>query len=135
MWEEWKTTYLVHKLVHQDPRWMNGYSVVKMAIYNNAALANTYFSEAPLGVLTPGAYADLIFVDYNPFTPMNAGNLPWHIIFGFHESMITTTIVAGQILMRDRKILTLDVAAISAKARELAPQVWERYQDFVGTYQ
>ncbi|MFN2237010.1 MAG: hydrolase, partial [Anaerolineales bacterium] len=78
--------------------------------------------------------ADLIFVDYNPFTPMNAGNLPWHIVFGFHESMVTTTIAAGQILMRDRKILSLDEDAITHKALELAPQVWERYQEFVGTY-
>jgi len=134
MWEEWKTTYLVHKLVHQDPRWMNGDTVVDIAIYNNSALANTYFSEAAVGVLEPGAYADLIFVDYNPFTPMNAGNLPWHIVFGFHESMVTTTIAAGQILMRDRKILSLDEDAITHKALELAPQVWERYQEFVGTY-
>jgi cytosine/adenosine deaminase-related metal-dependent hydrolase len=134
MWQEWKETYLVHKLAHQDPRRMNGYTVTDMAVYNNSALASTYFSEAAVGVLKPGAYADLIFVDYNPFTPMNAGNLPWHIIFGFHESMVTTTIVAGQILMRDRKILTLDESAITAKALELAPQVWERYQNFVGTY-
>jgi putative selenium metabolism protein SsnA len=134
MWEEWKATYLMHKLAHQDPRWMSGFTVAEMAIYNNSALANTYFTEASIGILKPGAYADLIFVDYNPFTPMGAGNLPWHIIFGFHESMITTTIVAGQILMRDRKILTLDEGAISAKALELAPQVWERYQEFVGTY-
>jgi putative selenium metabolism protein SsnA len=134
MWEEWKATYLMHKLAHQDPRWMNGNTVAKMSIYNNADLASTYFTEASVGILKPGAYADLIFVDYNPFTPMNAGNLPWHIIFGFHESMVTTTIVAGQILMRDRNIQTLDEGAITAKALELAPQVWERYQEFVGTY-
>jgi len=134
MWEEWKTTYLMHKLAHKDPRWMNGYTVANMAIYNNAALANTYFTEAPVGILKPGAYADLIFVDYNPHTPMTAGNLPWQIIFGFHESMVTTTIVAGQILMRDRVLRTLDEAAITAEARELAPEVWERYQKHVGTY-
>jgi putative selenium metabolism protein SsnA len=134
MWEEWKATYLMHKLAHQDPRRMNGYTVADIAIYNNSALASTYFTGAAVGVLKPGAYADLIFVNYNPFTPMNAGNLPWHIIFGFHESMVTTTIVAGKILMRDRKILSLDEGAITAKALELAPQVWERYQKFVGTY-
>jgi hypothetical protein len=65
---------------------------------------------------------------------MTAGNLPWQIIFGFHESMVTTTIVAGQILMRDRILRTLDEAAITAEARELAPEVWERYQKHVGTY-
>ena len=34
-------------------------------------------------LLTPGATADLILVDYKPYTDMNSDNLPWHIVFGF----------------------------------------------------
>jgi hypothetical protein len=74
----------------------------------------------------------LILVDAHPFTPLTAGNAPWHIIFGFSESMITTTIVDGKILMKDRQLLTLDEAEIAAKAMELAPGVWERYERQVG---
>jgi putative selenium metabolism protein SsnA len=129
-WEEMKFTYLVHKLQHLDPRRMNGMDVVQIAVYNNAALASSFFSPAPLGVLAPGAHADLIFVDYKPNTPCTAGNLPWHILFGFHESMVTTTMVAGKIIMQDRKILTLDEEALTARARELAPSVWRRYEEF-----
>ena len=128
MWEEWKTAYLLHKVHHRDPRRMGGYDVQQMAIYNNAALANIFFPEAPFGQLVPNAIADIIFVDYHPNTPLTAGNLPWHIIFGFQQSMVTTTIVAGKILMKDRELLTLDEEAIGAKAREIAPKVWERYQ-------
>jgi putative selenium metabolism protein SsnA len=127
MWEEWKTAYLAHKLWNRDPRRMSGVDVVQMAVYNNAQLAGIFFPDAPLGVLTPGAYADLIFVDYHPYTPLTAGNLPWQIIFGFHESMVTTTIVAGKALMQDRQLLTLDEGEIAAKARQAAPAVWERY--------
>ena len=131
MWQEWKTAYLLQKAWHRDPRRMNGMDVVRMAVYNNAWLAGRFFNDAPLGYLEPGAHADLILVDYRPFTPLTADNLPWHILFGFHESMITTTIVAGNLLMRDRKLLTMDEAAIAAYARELAPHVWGRYQKFV----
>jgi hypothetical protein len=46
--------------------------------------------------------------------------------------MVTTTIAAGKVLMQDRQLLTLDEPAIAAQARELAPQVWERYEGFVG---
>jgi putative selenium metabolism protein SsnA len=134
MWDEWKAAYLVHKLWNRDPRRMNGMDVIKMGVYNNAALSGVFFREAPLGVITPGAYADLIFVDYHPFTPMAAGNLPWHILFGFNESLVTTTIVAGQLLMKDRELITLDEIEIAAKARELVPEVWNRYSTFVGTY-
>jgi putative selenium metabolism protein SsnA len=128
MWEEWKAAYLAHKLWHRDPRRMNGMDVVQMAIYNNAALAGSFFPGAPLGVLIEGAHADLVFVDYHPYTPLTPGNLPWHIVFGFHESMVTTTIVAGKVLMQDRQLLTLDEEEISARARKIAPKVWETYE-------
>lgn len=128
MWEEWKTVYLLHKVHHRDPRRMGGYDVTQMAIHNNAALANVFFPDAPIGQLAPGAFADLIFVDYHPITPMSAGNLPWHIVFGFQGGMVTTTIAGGKILMKDRQLLTLDEAEIAAKARELAAQVWKRYE-------
>lgn len=131
MWEEWKAAYLLHKVHHRDPRRMNGYDVQQMAAYNNAALAHVFFPETPIGQLQPGAAADLIFVDYHPNTPLTAGNLPWHIVFGFQPSMVTTTIVGGKVLMKDRELLTLDEQAIGAKAREIAPQVWERYQNEV----
>ncbi len=134
MWDEWKTAYLLHKVMTRDPRRMGGGDIAQMAAYNNAALAGHFFNEAPLGVLTPGAFADIIFVDYHPHTPMNAGNLPWQIIFGFNESMVTTTIVQGKMLMRDRELLTLDEAAIAAEARAIAPDVWKRYESYVGTY-
>jgi putative selenium metabolism protein SsnA len=127
MWEEWKTAYLAHKLWHHDPRRMNGADVIQMGIYNNAALANVFFDGTQLGRLVKGAQADLIFVDYQPITPLEPGNLPWHILFGFHESMVTTTMVAGRVLMRDRELITLDGEAISSRARELATQVWKRY--------
>jgi cytosine/adenosine deaminase-related metal-dependent hydrolase len=99
-----------------------------MAVYNNARLAQLQLGSAPLGVLQTGAEADLIFVDYHPFTALTDGNLPWHILFGFHESMITTTMVGGKLLMKDRVLLTLDEERIAFEARKLSGQVWTRYQ-------
>ena len=129
MWDEWKAAYLVHKVWNHDPRRMNGYDVAQLAIYNNAALAYVFFPEAPIGQITPGAFADLIFVDYHAPTPLTPGNLPWHILFGFQQSMVTTTVVHGKILMKDRELLTLDEAEIAARAKELASKVWKRYEE------
>ncbi|HNN13364.1 MAG TPA: putative aminohydrolase SsnA [Anaerolineales bacterium] len=131
MWDEWKTAYLLHKVEHRDPRRMGGYDVQQMAIYNNSALAGMFFPNAPIGQIVPGAVADLIFVDYHPFTSLTDGNLPWHIIFGFQQSMVTSTMVAGKFLMRDRELLTLDEAEITARAREVAPRVWKKYEEEV----
>jgi putative selenium metabolism protein SsnA len=129
MWDEWKAAYLMHKLWNGDPRRMPGTSVADMAVYNNMALAGSLFPDAPLGRLVPGAHADLVFVDYHAPTALSADNLPWHVIFGFQPDMVTTTIAAGKLLMQDRQLLTLDEAAIAARARELSAKVWKRYQD------
>jgi putative selenium metabolism protein SsnA len=128
MFTEMKTAYLVHKLRRADPRAMGGYDVMKLAYANNGRLARVFWPDAALGELSVGAYADLIFVDYNPFTELNAGNLPWHILFGIGGSLVTTTIVGGVVLMRDRKLLMLDEAAIAARAQELSSEVWKRYE-------
>jgi putative selenium metabolism protein SsnA len=127
MWAEWKTAYLVHKVWHGDPRRAGGYDIMQMAVANNAALARVFWPEGTVGELSPGAHADLILVDYHPFTELSAGNLPWHILFGFEADAVTSTMVAGKWLMRDRQLLTLDEAAIAARARELSAGVWERY--------
>lgn len=132
MWDEWKTAYLLHKIHHRDPRRMGGYDVQQMAIYNNSALAGVFFPDTSIGQIVPGAAADLIFVDYHPFTPLTDGNLPWHIIFGFQQSMVTSTMVAGKFLMKNRELLTLDEAEIAARAREIAPRIWKKYEEEVG---
>lgn len=129
MWEEWKFAYLLQKVWHRDPRRMPADVVAEMAIYHNSALAGKFFREAPIGVIQPGALADLIFVDYHPFTSLIPQNLPWHIVFGFHESMITTTIVNGKVLMKERRLLTLDEEEIADKAREFSRRTWQRYQN------
>jgi putative selenium metabolism protein SsnA len=131
MWEEWKVAYLLHKVWHRDPRRLPGDTLAEIAIYNNGKLASRFFPDHPIGVLQEGAAADLIFVDYHPTTPLSAGNLPWHMVFGFQASMVTTTIVAGEVLMSDRQLQTLDEGEITARSRELAAEVWEEYPQYV----
>lgn len=130
MWAEWKAAYLLHKVANRDPRSAPGDFIAHMATQTNARLAEVFFPGETIGRLVPGAVADVILVDYHPFTDLAAGNLPWHILFGFEASMVTTTIAAGRVLMRDRGLLALDEAAIAAEARAYAPAVWEAYQRY-----
>ncbi len=126
MFAEMKAAYLGHKLVRRDPRAMPADLVFRLAYEANAALARIFWPDQPLGALTPGAAADIVLVDYHPTTPLTADNLPWHMIFGYEASMVTTTISGGEVLMRDRKLLTLDEDAITAQSRELARELWRR---------
>jgi putative selenium metabolism protein SsnA len=129
MFAEMKAAYLVHKLAQRDPRAMPGDVVMRLAYANNARLARAFWPDLRLGELREGAAADLVFLDYHPTTPLVAGNLPWHLLFGLEASAITATVCAGRVLMRNRTLLTLDEEAITARSRELAAQVWERVSE------
>ncbi|MGB8647993.1 MAG: putative aminohydrolase SsnA [Anaerolineae bacterium] len=127
MFSEIKAAYLVHKSNRRDPRVMGADQVVQMAFANNARIAANFWSR-PLAELTPGAYADIILLDYWPYTELTAENFPWHLAFGIDGSHVTHTICGGKLLMKDRRLTTLDEEAIAARARELAQGVWKRVQ-------
>jgi len=108
---------------------MGGEKVIEMAVYNNALLAQHFFPHTMgLGTIQPGTPADLILVDYDPITEMTVENLPWHILFGFRDSMVTTTIVDGKVLMKDRELTGVDEDRIYAQARQRSAKVWQAYQ-------
>ena len=125
MLTEMNTAYLLQNIGKMDPRGMGGVQVMQMEFQNNAQIANLFFSD-PLGQLSVGALADIILVDYVPTTPLTAGNFPWHIIFGVDGTGVDTTIVGGQVLMRNKQLLSLDEAEICAKSQELAGKLWKR---------
>jgi putative selenium metabolism protein SsnA len=126
MFTEMKVADLLQKVSHNDPRYLGADKVIQMAVYNNRRLAGRFF-EKPVGIIAPSAYADLILLDYYPTTPLSSANLPWHILFGVSGGHVHSTIAHGQVLMRNRELLTMDEAAITARSREVAKQTWERY--------
>jgi len=130
---EMKAAYLVHKIAQRDPRAMTGDTVMKLAYEHNSHIAKEAGGwQEPLGEISPGAWADLVLLDYRPYTPLTADNLPWQIIFGVDGAHVHTTIVGGRVLMRDRKLLTLDEERIAAHAREYAPKIWRRFVELSG---
>jgi putative selenium metabolism protein SsnA len=128
MFTEIHTAYLLHRASKRDPRVLPGSRLIEMAFDNNAIIAGLFFPR-PVGALAPGAFADIIMLDYHPYTPLTDGNYPWHMVFGMDGSHVTHTICGGQLLMKDRELLTLDEAAIAAHARQLAPAIWRRVQE------
>lgn len=126
MFTEMKTAYLLHKAARNDPRALPADQLLRLAVAGNSVLATQFFPRS-LGRLEPGAFADLILVDYDPPTPLTLDNLPWHLIFGFDGRNVDTTIVGGRVLMAGRQIPHLDVERITARSREVARATWERF--------
>lgn len=90
---------------------------------NNAKIASKIVGE-PVGVLKPGALADLILVNYMSPTPLTKDNINGHLMFGVNGAMTDTTIINGKIKMRHR-LLCMDEEQIMAKCRESAKSLWK----------
>jgi cytosine/adenosine deaminase-related metal-dependent hydrolase len=100
--------------------------VVSALVCNNPKIAERSFGLR-LGELREGCPADVVVIDYDPPTPLDAGNTFGHIVFGMSQAAVNTTIVGGQVLMENKRLtLDLDEPRINARARELAAKLWKR---------
>ena len=88
-------------------------------------LAATLFG-LPFGKLDAGAPADLVVLDYVPPTPLHTDNLGGHLLFGVDRSHVSSVMVAGRWVVRDRRVTGVDSAAAFARARAAAREVWRR---------
>jgi len=125
MFDEIRTANILHKLNRRDPRVAYG-EVPRMVFENNRRIAGLFFDQ-PLGVIEPGAAADLIVLDYHPATPLDAGSFWGHVLFGLAGARVSTTIVGGRILMHQGQLLNLDEAEICARSRQLSEKLWSRF--------
>jgi len=124
MFDEMKVANLIHRHDAGDPR--VGHDVaMRLCIGNNPSIATRLIGDR-VGVLEQGALADIIIVDYDPPTPLLDSNFGGHLIFGLTGGMVTTTIINGEVVYRDREFVTVDARATRARARELARDLWEK---------
>lgn len=99
--------------------------VTTMLFRNNAKIAAQYF-DVPLGVIKEGAAADIIVMDYLPFTPISGDNLDGHMIFGMNGRQCRTTMANGRLLYKDREFVDIDEERLSAKIKATAAKLWSR---------
>ena len=97
--------------------------VTDMLFRNNAKIANRSF-ETPLGVLKPGAAADVIVMDYKPYTPFSDENIDGHMLFGMTGRQCQTTMINGKIVMKDRVLTQIDEEAVNAHVLESSKRLW-----------
>jgi putative selenium metabolism protein SsnA len=100
-------------------------AVGRVLFEGNRAIAERCFG-APLGVLAPGALADLVVWNYQPPTPLAAENFLGHALFGLTQANARDAVVAGVLRMREGVVLRVDEAEVRARARERAASLWQR---------
>ena len=114
MFEAMRFAALLHKHQTIDPRAVSARTVLEMATIRGARALGM---DRVIGSLEPRKHADLITVSmagarqtpmYDPLS---------HLVYVSHGDDVQNTVVNGRVLMRARKLTTLDEAAVIAAAR------------------
>jgi len=122
MLESLKVALIIQRHNAQNPG-VGWCEVTDMLFKNNPKMANRYFKK-PLGVLKPGAAADVAVFDYRAFTPFSDLNADGHMIFGFQGHDCIHTVINGRLLMKDREFVAYDESAINARVCKAAKKLW-----------
>jgi 5-methylthioadenosine/S-adenosylhomocysteine deaminase len=120
MFEAMRFAALLQKHEARDPSVLSARQVLEMATIRGARALGM---EARIGSLEPRKRADLITVSiagarqtpmYDPIS---------HLVYVLHGDDVRNSVVNGRVLMRDRKVLTLDSATVITEARTWANKV------------
>lgn len=120
MFQEMDTAAKLHKVHHLDPTVMPAATVLGLATRGGARALNLHDR---IGSLEPGKQADLITINcdqphlvplYNPYS---------HLVYAATGADVRTVLIAGRLVMEDRRLLTLDAAEAMARVREYARKI------------
>jgi 5-methylthioadenosine/S-adenosylhomocysteine deaminase len=120
MFEEMDLAAKLQKAWRRNPRALPAEQVVEMATITGARALHL---EKYIGSLEPGKKADLIVVDTGAPHAVPMYNVYSQIVYALKASDVRTAVIAGKIVMEDRRMLTLDEKGILAKAQEYRKQI------------
>jgi 5-methylthioadenosine/S-adenosylhomocysteine deaminase len=131
MWEIMQQQVWLEKYLRQDPEAVPGDTALCMAAQVGARAMG--FENS--GILKNGAAADLILVDMNKphFRPRH--NLIASLVHTGKGADVTHVMVDGQLLMRNRELLTLDEEKILAEAERHAFRMVNQNMNQMREYQ
>lgn len=120
LFTEMDTAAKLHKIETMDPTVLDALTVLKMATIEGA---KTLGLGDITGSIEVGKKADIIVVDTNKphLTPMY--NPYSHIVYSARGNDVSHSIINGQLVMEDRKLLILDLAEIMSRAQGKSKQI------------
>jgi 5-methylthioadenosine/S-adenosylhomocysteine deaminase len=114
MFEAMRVAALLHKHASSDPRALSARQVLEMATIRGARALGM---DRRIGSLEPRKLADVITVSINGARQTPMYDAVSHLAYVIHGDDVQNTIVNGRVIMRDRKVLTLDEKAVIAEGR------------------
>jgi 5-methylthioadenosine/S-adenosylhomocysteine deaminase len=120
MFEAMRTASFLHKLTTHDPRAVGAKAVLEMATIGGARALGL---EDRIGSLEPGKRADVIVVNMSSARQTPMYDPVSHLVYATKGDDVQAMVVNGKVLMRGRRVLTLDEPAVLAEARAIAERV------------
>jgi 5-methylthioadenosine/S-adenosylhomocysteine deaminase len=120
MFEAMRMTSLLHKNQTGDPRTVSARVALEMATMGGARALGM---ASQIGSLEPGKRADVIVVSMSAARQTPMYDPVSHLVYTTRGDDVRATVVNGKVLMRDRKVLTLNEAAVLAEARAWGEKV------------
>lgn len=120
MFEAMDFTGKVHKLSRRDPTAMPARDIVRMATIGGARVLGL---DDRIGSIETGKDADLVLIDLRvpELTPLY--DVYSHLVYSVKGANVRTVIVGGRVLVRDRTVTTVDVAAVMARCNAIKGRI------------
>jgi 5-methylthioadenosine/S-adenosylhomocysteine deaminase len=117
VWESLRLLALTQKQREQDAEWMTISDTLRLATRGGAAAAGL---AGEIGAIEPGRRADLALVDLSGPHCQPLHDSRSALVYSVRASDVVTVVVDGNIVVRDRRLTTVDLDEILGEARELA---------------
>ncbi len=124
VFDNMRTTFLIHKVALKDPRVMDPQKVVEMATIDAAKVLGV---DDRVGSLEPGKSADITIISPEfVHTPLDERTVYGHLINSFTGADVWGVIVDGKWVVKERKLLTVDVEKVMEYAHKVVNKLWDR---------
>ena len=120
LWEEIDTTAKLHKLISRDPKVVSAQEAFEMATIRGARALHL---DKEIGSIEKGKRADLVVVDLDDLNQTPFYNIYSDLVYATKSDDVRTVIIEGRVVMRDRRLLTLNEQTIKADAHRYREQI------------
>jgi 5-methylthioadenosine/S-adenosylhomocysteine deaminase len=118
--EEMDLAAKLAKITKMDPLALNAGAVVEMATIDGARALHM---DKEIGSLEAGKKADVILISLDEPNAVPMYDVYAQLAYALKASDVESVIIGGRVVMRDRKLLTVNEPEVLAKAREYRQRV------------
>jgi 5-methylthioadenosine/S-adenosylhomocysteine deaminase len=120
LWEEMDTAAKLHKLISNDPKVVSAEEAFEMATIRGARALHL---DKEIGSIEKGKRADLVIVDLDDLNQTPWYNIYSDLVYATKADDVRTVIIEGRVVLRDRRLLTLNEETIKADARRYRERI------------